>query len=1528
MRSTSPLFPSDANRNHSAGSSIELVIRDFVQPWYMVNDKGGGISNNSEFIEYSRVQLSNITGNLLCRMRAINPLSILFDDVSEAFRLHLGWYGEMQLRAQAASEPGLFDELTDEQLLGRALARHGVMRSSGALSRPSYALSSTSSASVTGAVMMATSTAEPASAPASTGSSSLSASSAAPINNRQQDGASLTEQSLILAERRRIDECRERAIMSQYSLVARSGKSVLHPACDIDHTPLLEAQPSDSSFASIPLPTGPTTPPALAAEHAYLRPICSQLIQKLLPSSERSASLQGLLLREVVTTCILQPLLSNLEPDYCNTLLVDAIRSANSTQTPGTQTSSTAPIVNASASTSADAHQPTNGGGSEVRGLGASTSVSAQPLMGTAASGLDKALVTSRMVAGYKQPIYQFLHDFDDTQAPSRSHLIQQLIHGYHPSTPAIGPGPRSITDSGLRYSVGTASKNEAEAVLSGAPVGTFLLRSIDGGTTVLSFVGTPPDQAVKSIAASDHALAVTEISHLPLRTEQSKYFAADGAGPFDSISAFLRSLKHLVWIGCVLQQRDDGHNPFAVAGQPVLKVALEDLYGSPGAPARGSADTSVQSTAAQQHEHSGLMSAVAPILSKALQMQAEAASGRGSTAMHHAHVSTTGSAGGVASDHRVADHADGGDGGNLDDDDDNGEQEEEDEDEVDAEDVPATAREASRPGDDSDSGTDDDGKGSHADLDTLDDWANAQGQASKATAEHAVDENSDPPVQPTLAGLALQVAALERRTSTPPPTAAAAALPPSTAARPRFSGLHPQAYPSLASIIEARKTAGKTGSTNVVAAALPKFFKTPRLPGTGPQAATAVAYRDSSAIGAGYDRHPGATSAPSSAASTPRGTLPDGPEPPPFFLISREPSTDSGLSLSVSSGAASQPLEGDAEDPIVARITRATVRMDEQITFDSKAVVLYVINVQQGSARWSIRARYSEMHELHTLIKAAVPEVKLKFPPKQSFMIAGHYDSDFIETRRAALDAWLQAVIRTSAVLNSMEVRTFLSPHPGSVSYDAAPARSMLKPHRSAGASMSDLQQASLGDGIRSTLKQNNPDSAGAGSEHLSTARRHVKFGSLSDASTSAHNGASLSAVTPMASLDGGGAGDGLRHRRGSRSERTPTEPGRSLAAASSTASTAQLSRDRVSAPAGIARVLTPTELQRAESRFFRLISDIFDLESSGWLRRQMVGATRTMLKLMYHGAAARKVADAYQSAISPSSIAAQIHHVVHNVVWPGGKLRDPYPVRTWQQRIESREECRDVLLAAVLSPPLTSLLGTSTTEAGIVKLHAFIQIPILVRSLTYTIFDLLIARIFPGIKVHALPPRPPPPAPHLKSKSTGAVPAMVNVGGQIIGKMADASIAVLRTASTPAVQAVQGLLAVPRLTHVATVTPPQSSPLASVGSTTAGKGAAGNAPQVGRSSKQFSTQQLKPSPPAAQVAPLSSSSSSSSASSSLNPFDQPPPVPAGSARLPLSTAANSAAATESITAALDASASRIARAASASNEVGSTPR
>ena len=247
------------------GVLVDLLMRDFVCDWYLLKDQTHGISNNTEFLEFLQYQITNLIGNLGYRAAHVNPLLFVIDDVMEALRAHLAMYSEMRHRA-AIAKPSLFTTFTEEELLVQAKERVSKeMRDATA----------------------------PAPSP------------------------SISNDELLQSELRWIEEQQERAIL------AECGKAnALHAACDLTKSRVLEAKPSKTSSCNALNVTISAPPAELLTEYSYLRTIANQLIARMLPKQEKNSKLLTLLFREILTTSLLQPLLSNGEPDTLNWYLI------------------------------------------------------------------------------------------------------------------------------------------------------------------------------------------------------------------------------------------------------------------------------------------------------------------------------------------------------------------------------------------------------------------------------------------------------------------------------------------------------------------------------------------------------------------------------------------------------------------------------------------------------------------------------------------------------------------------------------------------------------------------------------------------------------------------------------------------------------------------------------------------------------------------------------------------------------------------------------------------------------------------------------------------------------------------------------------------------------------------------------------------------------------------------------------------------------------------------------------------------
>lgn len=80
----------------------------------------------------------------------------------------------------------------------------------------------------------------------------------------------------------------------------------------------------------------------------------------------------------------------------------------------------------------------------------------------------------------------------------------------------------------------------------------------------------------------------------------------------------------------------------------------------------------------------------------------------------------------------------------------------------------------------------------------------------------------------------------------------------------------------------------------------------------------------------------------------------------------------------------------------------------------------------QMPAATWAVARRYSEFHELHQKLRMRYPSVRhLEFPRRRMVM---KLQKEFLQKRRAALEAYLQQLLLLPEVCRSRDLRAFLS--------------------------------------------------------------------------------------------------------------------------------------------------------------------------------------------------------------------------------------------------------------------------------------------------------------------------------------------------------------------------------------------------------------------------------------------------------------------------------------------------------------------
>lgn len=306
------------------------------------------------------------------------------------------------------------------------------------------------------------------------------------------------------------------------------------------------------------------------------------------------------------------------------------------------------------------------------------------------------------------------------------------------------------------------------------------------------------------------------------------------------------------------------------------------------------------------------------------------------------------------------------------------------------------------------------------------------------------------------------------------------------------------------------------------------------------------------------------------------------------------------------------------------------------------KDFALYLIEVRQladdGKTQvsgWLVTRRFSEFVALHAALKDKLPKVKsLDLPQKR---IVTSMSNSLLHQRKLGLEKYLQALIRVPGALANSDVRAFLSQQnisllqPPSNSAIALlgseifPGQGVLRNlFRTVTSGMDDMFGGpSMLDAIILRLSQQAADFAG----------------SLTP---------SVQSEDLISSILGGFAG--------------PPSKGDSVD---------NDEVDLLSLPSDM-QAVGGEGLTSFTSPIANFLVEVFDLKEKGsWLRRQ---AIVIILQQVLGGTIERKVREAVNLSISGDALVPHIN-MLKDMMWPEGKMRPPSPIRTAEEKLQTRE-------------------------------------------------------------------------------------------------------------------------------------------------------------------------------------------------------------------------------------------------------------
>ncbi|KAJ3837342.1 PhoX domain-containing protein [Lentinula raphanica] len=356
----------------------------------------------------------------------------------------------------------------------------------------------------------------------------------------------------------------------------------------------------------------------------------------------------------------------------------------------------------------------------------------------------------------------------------------------------------------------------------------------------------------------------------------------------------------------------------------------------------------------------------------------------------------------------------------------------------------------------------------------------------------------------------------------------------------------------------------------------------------------------------------------------------------------------------------------------------------------EGKTVVRYLIEVQQlgqdgtFSSGWVVARRYNEFFNMHNKLREKHSAVRnLEFPGKR---LVPHLSTSFVDTRRIALEKYLQNLISIPLVCESDELRNFLSRDSPFVASER-----------------------------RNQSRQHGPATGFSGTNLVRNVYRSVT-GSIDDMLF----GQSMLEVmiqrlTRQAAEFAGIAGAAVTDEN---------FVALALNASGKTAPAAlmQLSPD-----------LKPLDGESSTSTFSAPICDlllaIFELnKQNNWLRRQ---AVVIILQQVLGGTIERKIRETCRLLLDESKIMSYLR-IFRDGLWPGGKLRPSSVPRTPEERSRTRDEANRKLSSLV--PDLAAnMIGRSNARRGARRIFAVLQNRRLNQHIAYTVVDEVFSALFP---------------------------------------------------------------------------------------------------------------------------------------------------------------------------------------------------
>ncbi|KAI0059452.1 PhoX domain-containing protein [Artomyces pyxidatus] len=345
------------------------------------------------------------------------------------------------------------------------------------------------------------------------------------------------------------------------------------------------------------------------------------------------------------------------------------------------------------------------------------------------------------------------------------------------------------------------------------------------------------------------------------------------------------------------------------------------------------------------------------------------------------------------------------------------------------------------------------------------------------------------------------------------------------------------------------------------------------------------------------------------------------------------------------------------------------------------KSVVRYLVEVQQlapdGSIAtgWVVARRYNEFLNMHNKLRERYAAVRsLDFPGKR---LVTSLAGSFVDTRRAALEKYMQSIVLVPAVCESDELRSFLSRHSPFI---------VSEPEGTSAKSQAAFPGTGLVRNMYHSVAESIDD---------------MFFGpSMLDVM--------IQRLTRQAAELAGIVGSSVND------EDVVAQALRASGKTTSDDTLLQFSGD-----------LKPLEGETSSSAFSAPICDlvlaIFELnKKNNWLRRQ---AIVIIMQQVLGSTVERKLRETISYLTDELHIMNFIN-IFRDSLWSGGQLRSQSVPRSAEEKLRTRDDANR-MLSALMPDLAANMIGRSNARRGARRIFAVLQNRRLNQHIAYTIVD-----------------------------------------------------------------------------------------------------------------------------------------------------------------------------------------------------------